>query len=467
MDPTAAIVDTPGTERRRRPRRPPVSGPTVPGALLELHDFGVAFGKKVVLCEISLTMPEKGSSVLLGPSGTGKSTLLRTLAGFSAANPSFRSWGSAFYRDTPLGIGHERPELVGQSAQLMMSSVLENIVVNLPERNQLTRMAQRDLAVRLLEHAGLSELRGMLDTPVVQLTRAQQRHLAILRVAAPGPRLLCIDEPTTGLSENESARLIEYMRDEATRRALLVVMHNQRHARALGGEAILMAGGYVQEQQPVPQIFDSPASTAAREFARSGTCTVASPGADPAELDESVPPPPPLPKAALNYSAAAAGPRGFLWLKTGKLAGTPVPGVYFDMEYDLKALKRVGITTLITLTEKPLDQAPLAAFDLKSVWEPVPDMHAPTLEQGERLCRRIEELLAQDEVIAVHCRAGLGRTGTVLAAHLIWEGQRALDALEAVRSIEPRWVQSQAQVEFLEAFELAAARARGLAAKRG
>jgi atypical dual specificity phosphatase len=461
MPPHSAVEnpDTNGIERRRRPRLPAVAAPTVPGALLELHEFGVAFGKKVVLCEISLAIPEKGAVVLLGPSGTGKSTLLRTLAGLSSANPSFRSWGSAFYQGIPIQEWEERPELVAQSAHLMMASVLDNIVINLPERHQLTRMAQRELAQRLLERAGLSELCDKLDTSVVNLTLAQQRHLSILRMAAAGPHLLCIDEPTTGLSEEESHGLLEYMREEATRRALLVVLHNQRHARLLGGEAVLMAGGYVQEQQPIPQIFEAPVTAAAKEFARSGTCTVASPGANPEELDESVPPPPPLPKAALKYSNSSIGPRGFLWLKQGKLAGTPVPGVYFDMEYDLKALKRVGVTTLVTLTETPLDEARLAPFGIKTLWEPIPDMQAPSLEQGARICERIDQLLEQNEVVAVHCRAGLGRTGTVLAAHLIWEGYGALDALETVRSIEPRWVQSQVQVEFLETFAQTTAKA--------
>lgn len=446
-------------EQRRHPRVPPVETPVIPSALLELHGFGVAFGKKVVLCEISLSIPEQGAVVLLGPSGTGKSTLLRTLAGLSSANPSFRTWGAAFYRGAVLNSG-ERPELVAQSAQLMMSSVLENIVVNLPERNQLTRAMQRDLAQRLLERAELHELCGKLDEPVVNLPLALQRHLSILRQIAAGPRLLCIDEPTTGLSDAESVRLLAYLHEEAKRRALLVVLHNQQHARLLGGSAVLVAGGYVQEQQPIPQIFDAPISVAGREFARSGTCTVASPGTPPENLDESVAPPPPLPKAALNYSGNASGPRGFLWLKLGMLAGTPVPGVYFDMEYDLKALRRVGITTLITLTETALDEARLAPFGIKTVWEPIPDMEAPTMEQGLRLCQKIDHLLSANEVLAVHCRAGLGRTGTVLAAHLIWEGQRALDALENVRRIEPRWVQSQTQVEFLEEFEIAVSKTR-------
>lgn len=439
-------------ERRCRFRLPPVETPSTSNALLELHNFGVAYGKKVVLCEISMVVPEKGSVILLGPSGTGKSTLLRTLAGLSAACPSFRTWGSVFYRGAVLD-GQERPELVAQSAKLMMSSVLENVVVNLPERNQLTRAMQRDLALRLLERAKLTELLDKLDEPVVSLSLALQRHLSILRQVAASPRLLCIDEPTAGLTDVESARLLAYIREEATRRALLVVLHNQQHARLLGGTAVLIAGGHVQEQQPIPLIFDAPHSASAKEFARSGTCTVASPGTPLDYLDESAPPPKPLPKAAMSYSGSAAGPRGFLWLKRNQLAGTPLPGVYFDIEYDLNALQRVGVTTLITLTENDLDKTRLAMFGLKNIWEPIPDMTAPSIEQGIRICRKIEQLLVQHEVIAVHCRAGLGRTGTVLATHLIWIGQSALEALETVRSIEPRWVQSQIQIEFLEKFE--------------
>src|SRR5512135_1228923 len=133
--PTQSVVQ----ERRRHPRADHTGTPPDSGALLELRDFGVAFGKKVVLSEISLIVPEHGATVLLGPTGTGKSTLLRTLAGLSSASPSFRSWGEVFYRGAVLE-GQERPELVAQSAKLLMSSVLENVVVSLPERNQLTRV---------------------------------------------------------------------------------------------------------------------------------------------------------------------------------------------------------------------------------------------------------------------------------------------------------------------------------------
>ena len=199
-------------------------------ALLELNGFGVAFGKKIVLSEITLSIPNQGAFVLLGPSATGKSTLLRTLAGLSTASPSCRIWGEAYYRGSELS-EKERPDLVAQSAQLMMSSVLENVVVNLLERNQLTRPMQRELAKRLLKRAGLDELSEKLDEPVVNLTLALQRHLSILRQIVSNPHLLCIDEPTTGLNDMESERLLAYLKEEATRRALLVVLHNQKHAR--------------------------------------------------------------------------------------------------------------------------------------------------------------------------------------------------------------------------------------------
>lgn len=118
----------------------------------------------------------------------------------------------------------------------------------------------------------------------------------------------------------------------------------------------------------------------------------------------------------------------------------------------MKALQRVGVTKLITLLEKELDTEPMDQYGIENLWFPIDDMHAPEIDEAINWCQRVEKFMADGEVVAYHCKAGMGRTGTMLTAQLIWEGQPALEALEAARKIEPRWVQSETQIKFLEDF---------------
>ncbi|WP_085314457.1 phosphatase domain-containing putative toxin [Derxia lacustris] len=422
-----------------------------PAPLLELAGFGVAFRERTILSSIDLRIADRECVVLLGPAGTGKSTLLRTVAGHNSANPSMRTWGEARYQGRPLDAG-ERPLLVAQSARLMLSSVLENLVSGLPERAQLTPPQQREVAVRLLEAADLHDLVDRLDLQVADLPLGIQRHLAVARAAVSGPRLLFVDEPTAGLPPADAARLLAYLGALAHQRSLLVVLHNQLECRQLGGRAVLIAGGSVRETQPIPRFFDAPGSGLARDFVRSGSCDAPSPDARPEDLAPDALPPIPPPPAAQRYVSDAFGPRGFLWLRPGQLAGTPRPGVFFDTQIDLEALRRVGVTLLINLTEQPGDPALLAEHGIAEQNFPVRDMRAPDLELATAICRAIDAALARGQVVAAHCHAGLGRTGTLLAAWLIWHGQDALGALDAVRRIEQRWVQSREQADFLGTF---------------
>jgi atypical dual specificity phosphatase len=436
----------------------------VGSALLQLDDFSVTFGSKTVLSQISFTVPEKGIVVLTGPKGTERTTLLRTLAGFGAASFSFQTAGTAVYRGAELG-EKEHPEMVVQNAQLLMASVLENVVVNLPGRNQLTKPMQRELAQKLLAEAGLQELCDRLDEKMMSLPLSFQRHVSILREMVANPPLLCIDEPTAGLTDLEAARMVAYLRREAAQRALLVSVHHQTHARLLGGNAVLIAYGRMLEQQPIPQIFDQPQSAAAIEFTQTGKCSVTSYEASlqaqvfvkntPAAAVSSEMPTDAV-VAVAELKAESSPPQAergkFMWLKRGMLAGTPAPGALSDMDSDLSALRAHGVTTIITLTEAGLDESALQPFGLKSEWEPIPDKEAPTIAQGIRICKEIESLLELGEVVAIQSDAGLGRTGTILAAHLLWKGMRLQDALEYVRRVEPRWVQTRAQEDFLHEF---------------
>ncbi|MEJ2439724.1 MAG: ATP-binding cassette domain-containing protein [Gammaproteobacteria bacterium] len=426
--------------------------------LLALRKFGIAFGDKIILRSVDLDIPDTGCFVLMGPAGTGKSTLLRTLCGINEAVANMRTWGEASYAGAQLG-ERERPALVAQNVRLMLASILENIMYELPERRSLTIAQQRDLARRLLLLAGLDDLINELDSPVVELPLALQRHLAIMRTAAASPRLLCIDEPTTGLSNAESEALLSYVKYLADRHAVLIVLHNQQEARQLDGNTALLAGGWIQESSASAEFFSQPANQVTREYIRNGICTVPSPNTKPEDLDEfsEYPTPPPMLEEATNYVSDAYGPRGFLWLKKGLLAGTPKPGIVVNEEYDLKALQRVNIRVLISLTEERFDSDLLHRYGIEGWWMPITDMDAPPVDEAIEMCQRVSQQMSEHHAVAYHCKAGLGRTGTMLAAQLIWEGSTALDALEKSRRVEPRWVQSERQLQFLEDFACAVA----------
>jgi atypical dual specificity phosphatase len=161
---------------------------------------------------------------------------------------------------------------------------------------------------------------------------------------------------------------------------------------------------------------------------------------------------------------AAAGsphaPLGFRWLLPGRLAGMPHPGLMRSTHYDLDAIRSLGVSHLISLTEKTLDTPLAREFGINWISCAIPEMAPPTLSQAVFLCRLIDEVISKSQAVAVHCLAGLGRTGTVLAAYRIWREAGSIDGTQAlafVRRIESGWIQSDAQVHFLEEFALIAA----------
>lgn len=142
---------------------------------------------------------------------------------------------------------------------------------------------------------------------------------------------------------------------------------------------------------------------------------------------------------------------GFSWIVDGALAAMPVPGRNRPLTEDAEFLKSQRVRTVVSLTENP----PL--FDdesIRQVWIPVEDFTAPTLQQMIEFVDVVSDSTANGDPVAVHCTAGLGRSGTMAAVYLVANGATADQAITRVRDLRPGSIETEEQENAVRQAEL-------------
>jgi branched-chain amino acid transport system permease protein len=202
--------------------------------LLEVRGIGKDYGGLTVLDDVSLSLPSHGLFGLCGPNGAGKSTLLNVIGGSVRAER-----GQVLLNGTDIGRRppHERFGLgisrTFQAVHLVKGrTVLDNVAVSCLDSHhasivtRITRShlpAARAKAATALRDLGLADIK---DREVSSLTLEAQRMVELARAMAPGPRLLLLDEPASGLSEEQRQRLAATLTQLAKRTCVLLVEHD-------------------------------------------------------------------------------------------------------------------------------------------------------------------------------------------------------------------------------------------------
>ena len=226
-----------------------------------------AYGKTTVLDRLDLATGDIRALVLVGPSGGGKTTLLRILAGLDLAKEGSVSFaGVTLPRDEPGLLDYRRHVgTVFQAYNLFPHlSALDNLTLPLVHVHGLSPAAARERVAEPLERFKLAEHAHKRPS---QLSGGQKQRIAILRALATQPERLFLDEPTSALDPEMTAEVLEMigeLKDLGTR--FVLVTHEMGFARKVADEVAFVGGGKVVASGPAATMFEHCPEPRVREF---------------------------------------------------------------------------------------------------------------------------------------------------------------------------------------------------------
>ena len=236
--------------------------------LVSLSHARKSFGKTEVLKDISLSVEQGQVVAIIGPSGGGKSTLLRCMTLLETLDGGSLSYGdlavatdcgsgSVYGGKSVLSQAKTRFGLVFQNFNLFPHyTVLKNITdapLSVQKRPKDQVMAQ---AHELLVKMGLEGKENMVPC---ELSGGQQQRVAIARALALNPDVLFFDEPTSALDPELTKGVLKVIRDLADEHmTMVIVTHEMSFARDVADHIIFMDGGYIVEEGPAEQVINNP-----------------------------------------------------------------------------------------------------------------------------------------------------------------------------------------------------------------
>ncbi|UWQ62806.1 amino acid ABC transporter ATP-binding protein [Leisingera caerulea] len=238
--------------------------------MISIRGLTKSFRGAPVLRGIDLDIQDGEKVVVIGPSGTGKSTLLRSLNFLDVPDAGQITVGgltvdAARASKSDILALRRRTGFVFQNYALFANKTAkENIMEALVTVQKRPRAEAEERALSVLSETGLAE---KADSYPAALSGGQQQRVGIGRAMALGAEVLLFDEPTSALDPEWVGEVLDLMRRVAEKsQTMIIVTHEMQFAREIADRIVFMHGGKIVEAGPPKQIFDAPRDDRLRRF---------------------------------------------------------------------------------------------------------------------------------------------------------------------------------------------------------
>lgn len=256
----------PATDAPKNPPRTPATAP-----LVSLRNIHLSFGANEVLKGISLDVLPGQVVSIIGPSGSGKSSLLRCITGLLRPQRGAITVGATrvdrLRHEAELIALRRRVGFVFQQYNLFPHlSVLDNLVLGPVRVNGRPRDEAEHQARELLQRVGLAHKENAYPG---ELSGGQQQRVAIARALAMQPELILFDEVTSALDPETVGEVLTVIRELAEDgMTCVLVTHEMRFAAEVSDEVVFTEAGLIVEQGPAARLFGNPQQERTRAFLR-------------------------------------------------------------------------------------------------------------------------------------------------------------------------------------------------------
>ncbi len=237
-----------------------------PASKVEVSELDFWYASRQVLFDVSLDIPCRHVTALIGPSACGKSTFLRILNRMNEMVDETRLSGSVridgqdiYHPDTDLVALRRKVGMVFQQSNPFPKSVFENVAYGPRVHGMRHREELCDIVERSLRQVALwDEVKDRLTQNALELSGGQQQRLCIARALAVGPEILLMDEPASNLDPRSTVRIEDLIAELCHDYTIVIVTHNMQQASRVSDYTAFFYEGRLIEFGPTNRVFSMP-----------------------------------------------------------------------------------------------------------------------------------------------------------------------------------------------------------------